>query len=656
MSTVDTERQQEQAEGHVPDTRMNTGPSQAPQGGDYGDSSAQMWSLSISEGEKYDKALAESWKGNMDGILIFTGLFSASVSAFIIEAYKNLNPDSGDTTVILLQQISQQFAAYANGTPIAPPQDVAQRPFKPSASMLRVNIWWFLSLVLSVCCALAATLVQQWTRKYLQTAQLRSSPQSRARIRTHLYQGVVSFRMSATANTIPFLLHASVFLFFAGLIEFLFDINLTAAYVIVAAVGVFALVYILLTILPIVYRNCPYQTPLSTPLWRSAQSLVVILLSLFQRVLSVVAPYSRLSLLDLPEYAAACQKRLLGGLRQNIEQSASETASEVDHTALRLTLRSLRDDHEFEPFVEGIPGFVRSHVVEGGSVTIWRLLRDRDVQLGTRIGRLLRSCTGTALGGLTEAARCRRALTCLDAIWCLTKWFEVSKIRSWDLDFGDVTVRALGMVKKEADPNIAVSARCTAALGAHVLLNELPTTSLNAQRAELRTVIVALMELPPGLQGTFISPGGLPHDRYLLLLIDFLSGVLPYLESLNDRSLVLVWDTLGVLLTGLESTEVSPSIRIAFIGLWREIDNFTGEEQSSVPELFNHWRSPSNTHTESPLSSRTLHAHTRSELDPSRSNVSSLRFPTMPAWNNQTSHTIRIKDALRPIAIALRVT
>ncbi|KAJ6534022.1 hypothetical protein DFH09DRAFT_859617, partial [Mycena vulgaris] len=71
----------------------------------------QIWSVYISEAEKYDKALVESWRGDMDGMLIFAGLFSASLTAFIIESYKTLMPDSGHTTAALLAQISNQLAA-----------------------------------------------------------------------------------------------------------------------------------------------------------------------------------------------------------------------------------------------------------------------------------------------------------------------------------------------------------------------------------------------------------------------------------------------------------------------------------------------------------------------------------------------------------------
>ncbi|KAJ7792894.1 hypothetical protein B0H13DRAFT_1479379, partial [Mycena leptocephala] len=78
----------------------------------------KLWAVYVSEAEKYDRSLVESWKRDMEGMLIFAsvGLFSASLTAFIIESYKTLVPDSGDSTIQLLFQISQQLAAAANGS------------------------------------------------------------------------------------------------------------------------------------------------------------------------------------------------------------------------------------------------------------------------------------------------------------------------------------------------------------------------------------------------------------------------------------------------------------------------------------------------------------------------------------------------------------
>ncbi|KAJ7663731.1 hypothetical protein DFH06DRAFT_1041945, partial [Mycena polygramma] len=98
---------------------------------------ANIWAIYVAEAEKYDKGLVESWRSDMDGMLIFAGLFSASLTAFLIESYKTLNSDSGDTTVKLLAQISQQLAASAQGSALDVP--AVSMDFTPSAAALVCN-------------------------------------------------------------------------------------------------------------------------------------------------------------------------------------------------------------------------------------------------------------------------------------------------------------------------------------------------------------------------------------------------------------------------------------------------------------------------------------------------------------------------------------
>ncbi|KAJ7616142.1 hypothetical protein DFH06DRAFT_948232, partial [Mycena polygramma] len=97
----------------------------------------KLWAVYVSEAENYDKGLVESWKSDMQGMLIFAGLFSASLTAFLVESYKTLTPDSGGETVRLLAQISQQLSARANGTIFAISEELT---FKPAASSLLCNI------------------------------------------------------------------------------------------------------------------------------------------------------------------------------------------------------------------------------------------------------------------------------------------------------------------------------------------------------------------------------------------------------------------------------------------------------------------------------------------------------------------------------------
>ncbi|KAJ7062263.1 hypothetical protein C8F01DRAFT_922409, partial [Mycena amicta] len=180
------------------------------------------WSVYVSEAEKYDKSLVESWKSDMEGMLIFAGLFSASLTAFIIESYKTLTPDTGDATVRLLTQLSIQMAASANGTTFEIP---SQPIFSPSPASLVCNTLWFISLGLSLTCALVATLLEQWARDFLHKADMRSSPVLRARIYSFLYYGLKRFDLHTVADLIPLLLHTSLLFFFAGLFAFLLPIH-----------------------------------------------------------------------------------------------------------------------------------------------------------------------------------------------------------------------------------------------------------------------------------------------------------------------------------------------------------------------------------------------------------------------------------------------
>ncbi|KAJ7455591.1 hypothetical protein FB451DRAFT_1564985 [Mycena latifolia] len=185
---------------------------------------AKLWAVYVSEAEKYDKALVESWKSDMEGMLIFAkaGLFSASLTAFLIESYKTLNPDSGDTTVKLLTQISLQLTASANRSMLQLPDST---PFTPPAASLVCNGLWFISLGFSLTCALIATLLEQWARDFLHKADMRSAPVIRARVYSYLYYGLKRFNMHTVVEIIPLLLHASLLFFFAGLVAFLIPVN-----------------------------------------------------------------------------------------------------------------------------------------------------------------------------------------------------------------------------------------------------------------------------------------------------------------------------------------------------------------------------------------------------------------------------------------------
>jgi hypothetical protein len=166
----------------------------------------------------------------MEGLLIFVsllhtdipgvrpasqaGLFSAVLTAFIIESYKTLNSDSGDLTVQLLSRSSAQLAASANGTTFNIPPSSS---FVPHKASIVSNALWFIALGLSLACAVIATLIEQWGREFLHRADMRSPYVIRARMFWYLYYGLKRSHMHTVVEIIPLLLHASLLFFFGGL-------------------------------------------------------------------------------------------------------------------------------------------------------------------------------------------------------------------------------------------------------------------------------------------------------------------------------------------------------------------------------------------------------------------------------------------------------
>ena len=81
--------------------------------------------------------------------------------------------------------------------------------------------------MISLTCALLATLLQQWARRYLRVTSPRYSPRKRARIRTFFAEGVKRLHLPWTVEALTTLLHIALFLFFAGLAVFLFGVHPT---------------------------------------------------------------------------------------------------------------------------------------------------------------------------------------------------------------------------------------------------------------------------------------------------------------------------------------------------------------------------------------------------------------------------------------------
>ncbi|KAK6993049.1 hypothetical protein R3P38DRAFT_2801031 [Favolaschia claudopus] len=333
------------------------------------------------------------------------GLFSAVLTAFLIESYKTLNPDSDDLTVLLLTRISEQLAASANGNASNIPRPLELTDRGPTSAALACNTLWFLSLGLSLSCALIATLLEQWAREFLHRTDIHSAPVIRARMFSFLYYGLRRFNMHTIVDIIPLLLHLSLLLFFSGLVAFLVPVNTGITLIAFGMLSVVAITYSVLTVIPLRYLDSPYRTPLTGLFWKLYQ---------YFKIQWSPRP-SPSEPADQAAHSEFAGETMVAAISR-VAAEASEQRASRDLKALVWTVKSLADDTELEPFVDAVSDILWSpHGLRKAHYDLIRnLVNNPQTVLHARIIDLYRSCDS---GILAPAALKRRKIICYKGMW-----------------------------------------------------------------------------------------------------------------------------------------------------------------------------------------------------------------------------------------------
>ncbi|KAJ7857012.1 hypothetical protein B0H13DRAFT_1571055, partial [Mycena leptocephala] len=108
-----------------------------------------------------DVAMMKDYDNEIDTRLVFAGLFSAVLTAFIIDVYRNLDVDYTQDSATVLRQILAQLAGQTvNNIASSPPSAT------PSPTVIIVIVLWFVSLVFSLLSALFSISAKQWLHTY----------------------------------------------------------------------------------------------------------------------------------------------------------------------------------------------------------------------------------------------------------------------------------------------------------------------------------------------------------------------------------------------------------------------------------------------------------------------------------------------------------
>ncbi|KAK0492435.1 hypothetical protein EDD18DRAFT_1357690 [Armillaria luteobubalina] len=170
--------------------------------------------------EEYNEAHCAEWSGEIDNLLVFAGLFSAVVTAFLIDSYKWLL--NADSEAMLL-----------------PPQ--VQK---------RINVYWFGSLILALSSASTAMLCKEWLWKYTEVDRISGSSGAASCIQYQRCRGVSVWQVTGIISAISVLLQFAVVLFFVGMLELVWPLEKTVAITSTITIALVLLFLIFTTLAP----------------------------------------------------------------------------------------------------------------------------------------------------------------------------------------------------------------------------------------------------------------------------------------------------------------------------------------------------------------------------------------------------------------------
>jgi len=299
---------------------------------------------------------------------------------------QDLRPNPQDTSAFYLENIYQLLADTNGSRTSLPSNELKPPPFSPPRYAIWVNSLWFSSLAISLTSALLATLLQQWSRRYVKVTRPRCRPRDRARARAFFFEGVGKLHLLWAADAVPTLLHLSLLLFFAGLLVLLRNTNHTVFNAVVGWVALSTGVYAYITLLPIFRSYSPYYGPISSIGWQV---------------------YANIRRLIRYKYRDNVPERLLGRLETVAKDKASHQAPDIDFDIVNWTINALHDDPVKEQFFGVIPGFYNSEV--GKSIQRRLFSKKFMLSLNEFLDRTLSS------NSISEEVRSSRLSICLDA-------------------------------------------------------------------------------------------------------------------------------------------------------------------------------------------------------------------------------------------------
>ncbi|KAG9008791.1 hypothetical protein FRB90_008735 [Tulasnella sp. 427] len=222
-----------------------------------------------------DEDLVKSLKSQLDGILIFAGLFAGVNSTFLALTLPQMKADPSDDTNALLLHISR-----GGNEAIQSSADLPSVSFSPPPGIYPVNVLLSMSLTLALLSSFLAVLGQQWLIQYRKRSGGGAEHQRWEQLRRHL--GAERWRLEPLLDDIlPGLLQLGMIIFCASFIIYLGTLDRSMCIIVAAPIGLVVAILLAVALCAAWDQWCPFKSPLSRLMQRTFIPLGGLVLRFF---------------------------------------------------------------------------------------------------------------------------------------------------------------------------------------------------------------------------------------------------------------------------------------------------------------------------------------------------------------------------------------
>ncbi|KAI0368235.1 hypothetical protein BV20DRAFT_480261 [Pilatotrama ljubarskyi] len=231
---------------------------------------AQAWSRTTDIVKTYSDDLIKRLNAEIDTLLVYAGLFSAVVTAFNVESYVLLQPQTPDPSLAVLERISAQLGSSSVHTPSLNQTEPSSPLLSASPSLapawtVWLNIFWFSSLMCSLAAASIGIAVKQWLQEY--SSGLSGTSRHTARLRQRRLNSLTKWRVADITAALPVMLQLALGLYCVGLLILLWNLHPVVAALASALVALLFMFTLATSVLPLFRDDCSYLSTQSLALY-----------------------------------------------------------------------------------------------------------------------------------------------------------------------------------------------------------------------------------------------------------------------------------------------------------------------------------------------------------------------------------------------------